>query len=173
MASHRTGPTTERLEHREFTLDDAEVFFAINSSPVVMRFTGEPLLGSLDAARKAIAGYPDFDDVGFGRWACVLRDTHTVIGFCGLKYLPDLDEVDVGYRFLPQYWSRGLATEACMASLAFGFNTLSLDQIIAMVLPENTASIRVLEKSGMQFDAEIVYDGISALRYLKRRSACL
>jgi RimJ/RimL family protein N-acetyltransferase len=52
-----------------------------------MRFTGELLLPSLDAAREAIKNYPDFDTTGYGRWACVLKETNTVIGFCGLKYL--------------------------------------------------------------------------------------
>ena len=134
-----------------------------------MRFTGEPLLPSLDAAKQAIANYPDFDEVGYGRWACILKETQTIIGFCGLKYLPDLDAVDVGYRFLPQYWGHGLATEACMASLDFGFTTLCLEQIIGLVLPNNPASIRVLEKAGMQSDGEFVYDGTLALRYIKRR----
>ena len=169
MIPHRTGPQTERLEHRQFSAGDAEAFFALNSNPQVMRFTGEPLLPSLNAARQAIANYPDFDTVGYGRWACVLKETGAVIGFCGLKYLPDLDAVDVGYRFLPQYWGRGLATEACVASLEFGFATLCLDQIIGMVLPDNAASIRVLEKAGMRPDGDVVYDGILALRYVKWR----
>ena len=169
MECYLAGPETNRLVHREFTVADAEVFFALNSNPDVMRFTGEPLLPSLDAARQAIADYPDFADLGYGRWACVLKETQTIIGFCGLKYLPDLDEVDVGYRFLPGYWGQGLATEACVASLAFGFTTLCLDQIIGVVVPGNAASIRVLEKAGMQSDGESVYDGTPALRYVMRR----
>jgi len=169
MEFYLTGPETNRLEHRAFTVADAEAFFALNSNPDVMEFTGEPLLPSLDAARQDIANYPDFEDLGYGRWACVLKETQTIIGFCGLKYLPDLDEVDVGYRFLPRYWGQGLATEACVASLAFGFTTLCLDQIIGLVVPGNAASIRVLEKAGMQSDGEFVYDGTPALRYVKRR----
>ena len=169
MRHYRTGPETNRLQHRAFVVDDAGAFFDLNSNPDVMRFTGEPLLPSLDAARHAIANYTDFDEVGYGRWACVLKETQTVIGFCGLKYLSDLDAVDVGYRFLPQYWGRGLASEACMASLDFGFSKLCLDQIIGLVLPDNAASIRVLEKSGMQSDGEFVYDGTRTLRYVKRR----
>ncbi|MCP3984270.1 MAG: GNAT family N-acetyltransferase, partial [bacterium] len=129
----------------------------------------EPPLPSLDAAREAIASYPDWDTVGYGRWASVLKETRAVIGFCGLKYLPELDAVDVGYRFLPKYWGRGLATEACRASLDFGFTTLELEQIIGLVLPENVASIRVLEKVGMQPDGEVVYDGEHALRYSTNR----
>ena len=134
-----------------------------------MRFTGEPAISSLEEARQAIASYPDFESVGFGRWACVLKDTQSVVGFCGLKYLTDLDAVDVGYRFLPQYWGHGFATEACIASLEFGFEILQLEKIIAMVLPANVASIRVLEKSGMQFDGEHMYDGMNVFRYLKTR----
>lgn len=168
MKSYRIGPATERLEHRAFGVEDADVFFALNSNSDVMRFTGELMLPWLEAAEHAIANYPDFDDVGYGRWACVLKESGAVIGFCGLKYLADLNAVDVGYRFFPGYWGRGLATEACGASLDFGFRTLGLDQIIGLVIPENTASIRVLEKCGMQFDEAIVYDGIDALRFVAR-----
>jgi len=169
IVSYRNGPETERLEHRAQTLDDADAFYALNSNPEVMRLTGEPMFPSVDAARQAIASYSDFDTVGFRRWACVFKETQTVIGFCGLKYLSDLDAVDIGYRFLPEYWGLGLATEACMASLDFGFKTLQLEEIIGLVLPENAASIRVLEKSGMQFVKEFTYDGTTALRYSKRR----
>jgi ribosomal-protein-alanine N-acetyltransferase len=169
MQHYRTGPETVRLQFRAFMVDDAEAFFSLNSHPDVMRYTGEPLLRSLEAGRDAIANHKDFDEVGYGRWACVLRETQTIIGFCGLKYLPDLDVVDVGYRFLPEYWGRGLATEACAASLDFGFSTLHLDQIVGLVLPDNAASMRVLEKVGMLSDGEFVFDGMETLRYVKRR----
>lgn len=132
-----------------------------------MRFTGEPLMTSLQQAQQAIENYPDFDVVGYGRWACVHRETQAVIGFCGLKYLADMDAVDVGYRFLPEYWGQGLATEACVASLDFGFTVLRLRTIIGLVLPENTASIHVLEKAGMMFDGSFMYDGLQVLRYVK------
>lgn len=169
MKRHTTGPETPRLLHRALGVEDAEAFFALNSHPEVIRHTGEPPLGSVDEARAALAAYPDFDRVGFGRWGCVLRSTGEVIGFCGLKHLPELDAVDVGYRFLPEYWGRGLATEACSASIAFGFETLGLDEIIGLVLPENAASIRVLAKVGMRPDGRETYDGLSALRYVIRR----
>lgn len=168
MRRYRTGPETKRLRHRAFVAGDAEAFYALNGDPEVMRLTGEALVPSLQAAAEAIANYPDFDEIGYGRWACVLKDTGRVIGFCGLKYLQDLGAVDVGYRFLPQYWGRGLATEACKASLEFGFHQLRLDQIIGLVIPQNFASIRVLEKAGMKSTGEFLYDGILARRYAKR-----
>lgn len=163
--SHRVGPETARLTLRAMTVDDAEAFYRLNGDPVVMRYTHEPLLRSIEEARAAIAAYPDFDAVGFGRWGCYLKETGRMIGFCGLKRLDGLDEVDLGFRFMPEFWGRGLATEAASASLQFGFNVLKLNRVIGLVLPENAASARVLEKVGMAREAEITYDGLRVLRY--------
>ena len=162
---HRVGPETERLIHRAFVVDDAEAFFALNGDPEVLRHTGESPIASVEDARAAIAAYPDFQTVGYGRWACVSRESGQVIGFCGLKYLDELGVVDVGYRFLPRFWGQGLATEACSASLAYGFDVLGLARIVGLVLPENVASIRVLEKLGMTLEGEIEFAGLRALQY--------
>ena len=166
---YKQGPETQRLEHRAFTVEDADALFALNGNSEVMRLTGEDVLPSIEATEQAIANHRDFEEVGFGRWACVLKETREVIGFCGLKYLTDLDTVDVGYRFLPEYWGQGLATEACIASLEFGFKTIGLDEIIGLVIPQNHASIRVLEKAGMEFVEKFDYDGVDAMRFRKRR----
>lgn len=171
MKKYSLGPETKRLFHREFMVDDTEAVFSLNSNPEVMRYTGEPLLQSLDAARQSILDYPDFNEVGFGRWACVLKENNAVIGFSGLKYLKDLDCVDVGYRLLPEYWGHGYATESCIACLKFGFKEMGLKEIVGLALPENTASIRVLEKSGMQFDSEFMYDGEEVIRYSKKNNS--
>ena len=133
---HRIGPETDRLQHRAFTVDDAEAFFAINSHPIVMRYTGEPILESLSAAGAAIAAYPDFETVGFGRWACVLKATRTVIGFCGLKYLPDLEVVDVGYRFLPRYWDVDSQPRPALQVWISASRFLVWAKIVGLVLPE-------------------------------------
>ena len=113
---HRVGPTTERLFHRAMQPEDAEAFFVLNSNPEVLRHTGEPPLHSVAEARERIEAYEDFDTIGYGRWGSFLAETGAMIGFCGLKYLPEMDEVDIGYRFLPEYWGRGLATEAGTAT---------------------------------------------------------
>lgn len=165
MKVYRTGPETERLRLRSLTAEDAEAFYQINSHPDVMRLTGEPPLESPESARTAIERYPDFDTYGYGRWGCVLKESGALIGFCGLKYLPQLDAVDVGYRFLPEYWGRGLATEACRACVTFGFEVLDLKRIIGLALPANAASIRVLEKSGLSRVDTIEFEGETAIRY--------
>lgn len=169
MTRHLVGPSTDRLHHRALRVEDAEAFYVLNSHPEVLRWTGEPPLESPEAARAAIENYPDFATVGYGRWGCFLKGTQTLIGFCGLKYLPELEAVDVGYRFLPEYWGQGLATEACRASLAFGFDTLRLHEILGLVLAGNPASIRVLEKCGLQREGQVEFEGQTALRYVIRR----
>jgi ribosomal-protein-alanine N-acetyltransferase len=170
MRIYEDGPETLRLTHRAFTAADAEALFALNSNPEVMRYTGEPRAESVEAMRTAIADYPDFNTVGFGRWACVLNETERIIGFCGLKHLSDIGEVDIGFRFLPEFWGRGLATEAAGACLEFGFETIGLSRIVGLVLPDNLASVRVLEKIGMDPDGEMQLDGERVLRFATTRS---
>lgn len=158
---------TERLLLREFEEADAPAFFLLGSDPLVTRFTGDRL-ESLDAALHVLRTRPlaDYRDRGYGRWACVLKETGGVIGFAGPKYLPDLDEIDLGYRFLPAHWGKGLATEAAQAVVDHAFSRLALNRLIGLVHPTNAASIRVLEKTGGRFDALIPYQGEPTARYI-------
>lgn len=172
IADYRAGPITERLILRAYEPRDADAFFRLNCHPDVVRFTGEPPLASVTAARAAIQNYPDWDRHGIGRWACVLRsngDDSEPIGFCGLKYLDDRAEVDVGYRFLPEHWGRGLATEAGRATLEFGFATIGLESICALVMPGNTRSIRVLVKLGLARVDDVVFDDLEVQRWVATR----
>ncbi|MGF1468865.1 MAG: GNAT family N-acetyltransferase [Sandaracinaceae bacterium] len=166
---YRIGPETERLLLRAARVDDAEAMYALNTDPDVMRYTHEPMPASLGEMRARIASYPDFERHGFGRWLCVDKVSGRVIGFAGLKHLSDLGEVDLGYRLLPAYWGRGLATEAARACVEFGFRTLGLESIIGLVLPDNAASRRVLEKVGMRLEGRLRYDGVPCLRYRRAR----
>jgi RimJ/RimL family protein N-acetyltransferase len=148
---------TDRLLLREFVEDDAEAFLAWNGDPEVMRYTGEPRSESVEQVRCMIRGYPDYGARGYGRWAVVYKPDDRVIGFNGLKYLGDLDETDLGFRFLADYWGRGIATESSLAVLRYGFDTLKLERVIGLVLPENGGSLRVLEKVGMCYEDIIDY----------------
>lgn len=160
-----TGPETERLLLRAFTAEDAAALFLLNSDRRVLRYTGEPPIRDEQDALHRIETCSDFRKHGFGRWACVYRPEMRVIGFAGLKVLEDLGEVDLGYRFLPDYWGLGLATEAAEACLRFGFDTVRLDRIIGLVLRDNVASVRVLRKVGMTCEGEVDYDGQRVLQY--------
>jgi RimJ/RimL family protein N-acetyltransferase len=166
MREYRTGPETPRLIHRALTVDDAEAALSFNGNPTVMEFTGEEPWPSLEETAQRLADYPAFDDDGFGRWGCLYKPEDKIIGFSGFRYLPELDEVDLGYRLLPEYWGRGLATESCRACLQFGFQVIGFDHIIALVLPQNARSIRVLEKIGMRDTGIIEIDTESAHRFV-------
>ena len=144
---------TDRLLLREYVEDDAEVFFELNSNPEVLRFVPDKALLNIEQARQLLIDHPisDYRKHGFGRGACILKSTGEQIGFAGLKYLQELGEVDVAYRFLPNFWGQGLATEVAIASVRHGFAELGLKQTIGLAMPDNIASVRVLEKTGLRY----------------------
>jgi [ribosomal protein S5]-alanine N-acetyltransferase len=159
---------TDRLLLREFVEDDAEWFFRLNTDPEVLRFVPDKPLLNVEQARQILIDHPiaDYGKRGFGRGACILKSTGEPIGFAGLKHLDELGEVDVAYRLLPAYWGMGLATEAARASLPFGFTNLGLKQIIGLVMPENIASVRVLEKIGLRFVETVTFWGHEFSKYV-------
>ncbi|MEZ2414485.1 GNAT family N-acetyltransferase [Muriicola sp. E247] len=153
---------TERLVLREITLDDQEEMFKLYSDPEVQKYTGEPVVTSMEEMKKAIElRILNYKKYGYGRWATVLKSGKQFVGWAGLAYLPEFDEVDLGYRFLPEFWGSGLATEASRAILNYGFDVLKLNKIVAIAMKENKASIRVMEKVGMEFDKLAPYEPAS------------
>jgi RimJ/RimL family protein N-acetyltransferase len=161
---------TERLLLREFDEGDAAPFYLLGSDPAVIRYTGDPGGGltSREHALEVLRSRPlaDYRNYGYGRWACVLKASGEVIGFAGLKYLADSQEVDIGYRLLPTYWGQGLATEACRAILDYGRTRLGLERIIGLVDPENVASVRVLEKLGLVLTDSVEHQGKHLAKYV-------
>jgi RimJ/RimL family protein N-acetyltransferase len=151
---------TERLLLRPFTLDDIVPSYEMNLDAEVSKYTGDGGVVSKKEIEKRIIEnvFGDYKKHGYGRLAVVLKEENKFIGFAGLKYLEDMDEVDLGYRLMKQYWEKGIATEASIACVNFGFKNLKLNKIIAMVLPDNTGSVRVLEKLGFKYDKEIIED---------------
>lgn len=150
---------TDRLILREISLNDKPEMFQLHANPEVQKYTGEALVESLEAMERAIQTRIDnYKKYGYGRWATLLKNEQQFIGWAGLAYLPEFDEIDLGYRFLPQYWGQGFATEAAQAILTYGFEQLKLKRIIAIAMKENKASIRVMEKVGMKFDKYAPYE---------------
>lgn len=144
---------TERIILREFVESDFEAVFEFNSNPDVQKYTGDVILESKEQAKRTIKNvwFEDYKKYGYGRWAVVYKEDDRVIGFAGLKYLPELNETDLGYRILPEYWGKGLMTEIGREIIKYGFDNFGLDEIIAIAKPENIGSCRVLEKSGLKF----------------------
>jgi RimJ/RimL family protein N-acetyltransferase len=151
---------TDRLLLRTFTEDDASLLYELNRDPEVTRYTCDPMF-DLAQAKKVLDEVilPQYALYNLGRWATHLKANLEFIGWCGLKCRPDEKEIDLGYRFMKKFWGKGYATETALASLQYGFNKLNLEKIIGRALPGNLASIRILEKCGMQYQGEEFVDG--------------
>lgn len=149
---------TERLLLRPLTLEDAPAYWPLVSDAEVLRHTGERPCESLQQVRELLRDKPltDYAARGHGRLAAVTRHDGRLVGWCGLKYLAELDEVDLGYRFVREVWGQGLATEAGAAVLHHGFHTLALQRVIGLVEPTNLASARVLRKLGLAFERTLM-----------------
>jgi ribosomal-protein-alanine N-acetyltransferase len=157
---------TPRLIIRKTELSDVPNMMELNSDPLVTQFTGDGAFNSTSqaeiVAQSILKQYADF---GFGRWMFETKDTHEFIGWCGLKYHPDRDEVDLGYRLLRKHWGKGYATEASHHCINYGFEKLDIKRIIGRALKQNTASIRVFEKLGMKFLEEKILHNEEAVIY--------
>jgi len=158
---------TERLLIRPFTLEDIEPSYLMNLDEEVSTYTGDGGVVSKKEIERRITEnvFSDYKKYGFGRLAVELKAENKFIGFTGLKYLSDVDEVDLGYRFMKEYWGKGIATESAIACVKLGFNNLGLNKMIAMVLPENIKSIRVLEKLNFEFEKDSIEDDLMAKIY--------
>ena len=144
-------PASERIFFREFTTDDASLIYHLNSDPEVTKYVHEAPTTDLNIALSVITNriIPQYREYGYGRWAAVLKDTNTFIGWCGLKFITEDNETDLGYRFFQKHWGKGYATESAKAILDYGTNILKLKNIMAKAAKENVASINVLKKLGM------------------------
>jgi ribosomal-protein-alanine N-acetyltransferase len=144
---------TERLIFRDFTADDAQLILDLNNDPEVTRYVHELPVTDLEMALLNITEriIPQYTKYGYGRWAVFVKGSNEFIGWCGLKYRPERNEIDLGYRFKQAYWGKGYATEAASATLQYGFRSLRIPLITAMAHIENIASLKVIEKCGMLF----------------------
>ena len=159
---------TERLIIRHFELRDIEHAYQMNLDKEVSRYTGDGGVVDRNEIERRIKDHVlgDYKKHGYGRFAVELKSTGEFIGFTGLKYLEDMDEVDIGFRFKRAHWGKGIATESVLPCLEYGFNVLKLKRIIAMVLPENIGSVNVLKKIGMTYEKEVIEDGLPAHQYI-------
>jgi [ribosomal protein S5]-alanine N-acetyltransferase len=150
---------TPRLILRRFTAADTGLLLQLNSNPEVLKYLHEPLLETEEQALQILQNtiLPQYKN-NLGRWAIHLKSTNEFIGWCGLKYRPELEEIDLGYRLMQQYWGKGYAFEAAKHTVDYGFNQLHLKTITGRAHIENTGSLRILEKTGLQFIKEEVVD---------------
>jgi ribosomal-protein-alanine N-acetyltransferase len=156
---------TNRLLMREFREEDAIGMYELNKDPDVIRYTGDDPFASVETARDFIARYDAYKMYGCGRLTVLLKDSMEYAGWCGLKYDPGSSETDLGFRLLKKFWNKGLATEAALRSIEFGFNELKVGRIIGRAMQGNQASINVLKKTGMIFEKEFEAHGGICVQY--------
>ena len=157
---------TPRLLLGQFTEDDAALILDLNSDPEIVKYVHEPVLTSEEEAKKIIVDIilPQYKN-NLGRWATFTKSNNEFIGWCGLKYRMEVNEIDVGYRFKKSAWGKGFATEAAKHTLNHGLYNLNLPLITGRAHIENIASIKVLEKIGMQFISEEIVDDCPVKTY--------
>ena len=154
---------TDRLTVRSFQESDIPEYAAIVADPEATRFLGD---GSPHSYEQAAAYVRDCirseTTDGFARYAVVLKETGELIGFCGFRRM--CGYVDFGWRYARRAWGNGYATDAAAAVLDYGVDTLKLSRIVVESALENAASVRVIEKIGMQFEAFGVVRGRKTVR---------
>jgi len=145
---------TERLILRQFSLDDAEFILSLLNEPAFIQNIGDRGVRNLEDARSYITRVPiaSYEQNGFGLYLVELKESGEPIGMCGLIKRAELEDVDIGYAFLPKYWSKGYAVESAMVVKEYAREVIGLKRLVAITDPENQGSIRVLEKIGLKFE---------------------
>lgn len=164
---------TARLVIRTYEPRDAEPYLALVNDPDVSRFTPPSPPATLEIFQGRLEQRHTMErEHGFAMWAVDVKATGVYIGQCGLYPAEGKGpEVELGYHYTPASWHNGYATEAATAVLAHGLGPVGLDQVIALVFPENVASWRVLEKAGMRFEGIATYYDIPGLKkYVAERT---
>ena len=145
---------TKRLILQQVSTDDAEFILALLNEPSFIRNIGDRGVRTLDEAREYIINrlVASYENFGFGMYLVVLKETNTPAGLCGLVQRDGLDDVDIGFAFLPQHWSKGYAIETALAVKEYAKNTIGLERLVGITDPNNQGSIQVLEKIGLEFE---------------------
>lgn len=160
---------TDRLALCPVVMEDAAAFEAVFCDRQVMQYSKG--IKTSEWVQNWIAHiiaelYPAWS---FGLWAIHFKATDQVIGYCGLTRFEDRcgpEEVEIAYRLARAYWGQGYATEAAICASDYGLQKLGLEKIVAIIDPDNKASILVAENIGMQFQRQVVLEGGSLIEHL-------
>jgi RimJ/RimL family protein N-acetyltransferase len=149
--------TTERLILRQWQDSDREPFARLNADPQVREFF--PGCLTRDESDASVRGFhQSIEERGWGFWAVEVRGGAPFIGFVGLSIPGFRPGVEIGWRLAKEHWGHGYASEAAVASLRFGFEKLTLEEIVAFTVPLNERSRRVMERIGMSRDSADDFD---------------
>lgn len=148
---------TKRLQLREFSRKDAGFILQLLNTPGWIRYIGDRQIKTEADARKFIQNYliRAHQSSGLGFWRITLKDSNQSIGMCGLIKRDYLDNIDIGYAIMPEYYKKGYALEAAQAVLNYAKQELKLVRLLAVVDKNNAASIKLLTNLGMVFEKTV------------------
>ena len=143
--------TTDRLELRQYTLDDASFVLELLNTPDWMANIGDRGVRTLKDAEEYIENkyLSQYEEFGFGSYVSVLKGTETIVGTCGLYKRPNLEHFDIGFAMLPKYERQGYAYEGSSALMSYARSELKLQTIYGITLPSNKPSQQLLKKLGL------------------------
>ena len=161
---------TARFRVRPWRLDaaDSAACFAIFENEEVSQWLRRPPYAELSEAEAANRLHRQryAEDPGLGWWAAEGLETREVVAQVGVRPMPDdSTELEVGYHVRRDWWGRGVATELCRGALEYARRHFPQRQLVAVTLPENAASRRVMEKAGFVYTGECVFKGFDSVRY--------
>ncbi|NQU67905.1 MAG: GNAT family N-acetyltransferase [Candidatus Marinimicrobia bacterium] len=156
---------TERLFARPLKKSDIDAMHTLHRNSNVMKYIHKPeeTMEETLATYKRVMDYHERNPQ-FGLWSVLLKDG-AYMGWIILKHLDNTADVEIGYRFLPEFWGKGYATEIGYVVRNYGFQELELPTIVGVTLPENIASQRVLEKIGLTYRKPAHYYGVDVSFY--------
>lgn len=162
---------TERLWLCAWELDDLVAARHVFTDPDVMRYINGGKPRSDDEIRKSISRQQNhLRSLGFCLWKLIQKSDGRLMGDCGLQPL-ELDgasEIEIGWRLAKNFWGRGFATEAALVALHHAVDYARLERVIAIAMPQNRASRRIMEKLGMHFERATSKDGFEVVVYARR-----
>jgi ribosomal-protein-alanine N-acetyltransferase len=162
---------TQRLILRHFCLDHLDRLAEMHGDPEVMRYLGGRTRDRAETLTRLEANIRTWNEHGFGMFAAFEKATGVMVGRCGLAFLDNTPEVEVGYMLARDFWGQGYATEAARTCLRFGFEDRGMNRIVAVAHPENKASRHVIEKMGMHFEKNAHFYESDVVYYSLTRKA--
>lgn len=162
---------TERLIFRHLEPGDLDALAALYADPEIRRYFPEGTLTRAETREELawfLNGHPEHPELGL--WATIHKPTGQFIGRCGLLpwVIDGVNEVEIAYLIAKPWQRQGLGAEAARALVRYGFETLGLKRLIALIDPAHTASIRTAESAGLRFEKEVVMEGIRSAVYAIR-----
>ena len=145
---------TPRLDLRKMNEDDAQFIIELLNDAAFLRYIGDKGVRTIEDARQYLLTGPidSYQRFGFGLYLVESRESRERLGMCGLLKRETLQDVDIGFAFLPQHRSKGYALESASAVMRHARDVLGLRRVVAITSQDNDASGQVLRKIGFTFE---------------------